>query len=216
MTAQITLAPNPLTKFNKGERLFIYTSGLLKELQEKEDALDEVLDEAIDEGEEPTFDATSNFYHEVCYEYGLHGEAPAEQSLYSYQESDPAGTLEEHKISELWPEIGRIETLMKHYDALSPDSEEMDAHARLSEAFDPVEQFDLREKILDILVEALGTKQARTLEYMVGGDVFTLEFLALLARDYIGKVDGWDENTYRKAADLWDNSMSIPLHEPTN
>lgn len=196
---------DPFAAFDKKKTLFVYAKDQVQRL--RSEGLEGIFEDEVDE----VFTADANFYDRVCESWGITGDKPTELSIYAYEEADPQGTLTEHKVTELWPAMARIEELFEHYFALSANSEEINKHIAASEAFNMVQQMQLSEKIIGVLQEVYGTDEARHLA-VVGSDIFQLEFLALIARPYVGKVDGWDEETYRRAASLWNDSMSIPLH----
>lgn len=208
-SSAVTLRPfvsNPLTGFDLDKKLIVYPSGELARL--REEGLDEVFEDEIDE----YFTSEANFYERICDEWGLSGTEPQDLSIYAYDAENPQGTLAEYPVVDLWPEIARVKELMDYYFALEADSPEIERHAYLSSAMDELDQMKRTKRIIEVLEDAYGTDKANFLESMVGGDVFTLEFLALLARPFISKYKGWGQKEYAEATKLWDESMKLPLH----
>lgn len=202
------LAPNPLAAFEGHLKFFLDATDGLDDI--REDGVEKYLDFSDIEGD--VFTPADNFYEQVFRAYSRHLLNPTEASVYSFDPADPENTLTEHPVGQLWPEMGRVIELKKFYEELPFPDDNSDAYIDALWSLDPDEYEGKVDAISEVLVKALGLHEYDDFSDSMGDFGVPQEFVALLARPFIGKVDGWSESDYKDFVAPWNENMPVPLH----
>lgn len=203
------LAPNPLADFDKNLRFFIDVAECLEVI--RRDGVQATLDDNGAE-EDDVFTCDDNFYQKVYQAYSHYSLESLEASVYSFDPTDPEGTLKEHPVSQLWPEMGRVAEPKKLWGELPYDDAHKAAYIDSLQLLNVNEHGEKVDNINKVLVQSLGLQEYDDFSDAIGSCCVPQEFVALLARPFIGKVDGWSESDYKDFVAPWNENMPVPLH----
>lgn len=198
--------------FTDDHQLFISASDDLERLKT------EGLEEVFEDGEVEAFTVQQgNVYEAILTEWSVYDTPAQAMSVYGYTDENDLSNLTEHRLVDVWWELGHFKKLGDEYEnkvtavfAATEGAGEPTASYILSD----LERFDMEELLTEVLGDALKVSNPNVFEDVLGdvSEMLSLEFMALLARPYIGKYEGWTQEAYGKVVAFWNENFDTPVH----
>lgn len=198
--------------FTDDHQLFISASDDLERL--KAEGLEEVFE---DEEVEAFTVQQGNVYEAILTEWSVYDTPAQAMSVYGYTDENDLSNLTEHRLVDVWWELGHFKKLGDEYEnkvtavfAATEGAGEPTASYILS----GLERFDMEELLAEVLGDALKVSNPNVFEDVLGdvSEMLSLEFMALLAHPYIGKYEGWTQEAYGKVVAFWNENFDTPVH----
>lgn len=198
--------------FTDDHQLFISASDDLERL--KTEGLEEVFE---DEEVEAFTVQQGNVYEAILTEWSVYDTPAQAMSVYGYTDENDLSDLTEHRLVDVWWELGHFKKLGDEYEnkvtavfAATEGAGEPTASYILSD----LERFDMEELLAEVLGDALKVSNPNVFEDVLGdvSEMLSLEFMALLAHPYIGKYEGWTQEAYGKVVAFWNENFDTPVH----
>ena len=212
VSPQVTLpnkAESLFPSFEKwrGKKIFCDVAGYL-DLHRKEGPHNEWVEEVGGTaGEAATVE--ENIFERI-FEVAEIMEAGLEElSIYVYDEDNFEGTLEEFKLIDEWEEVRRIGELTNHWDTAGIEHKAPYQHDILKTDAD----FESMQNLINEAIrQGYGLKSSTPLPEPFSCTHNLLDFNALLARRFVGLVEGWSQEKYEIATSMWNRYAGIPVH----